>query len=176
MVIKFFEKLEDASNNTDQVSSFDDLHQPIVDKKKIEVSKRINHSNESDVKQLPIVEPPAKPLLLGQTSITNASSTLSADLQSRLNFSNANNAASIISSGGAHAPVVKFNEDSLLSQQAKVVVSSTTMDDDENVGLFRSDESKLKMTNTFKRKLNDEDDEGEEPFRLLNYFNQSIIS
>lgn len=81
-------------------------------------------------------------------SVNMNTHSLSADLQSRLNFGSGSNHSS--------QPVVKFNENSLAS--TKVVVSSTTIDnnEDDERELLRVDTSS-RMTK-LKRKLDDDDD------------------
>lgn len=156
-------KLEEAAkkelSNTNN-HTYDDSPHSNVMKKRCDLAKRLigNFTTEAEASK---VTSEAKALSRPTLSTSNSfnGSSLSVDLQSRLNFNNTTS-----SSSSTVQPVVKFNEDSLLS---KVVVSSTTMDEDEDANSFRAD--KTKKTISLKRKLtsrndddNDDDDQNDE--------------
>lgn len=98
------------------------------------------HTEQSEAKALGNVET-VKASSVGASNGANASS-LSSDLQSRLSFSTSSS-----TSTPSSQPVVKFNEDSLRS---KVVVSSTTADNDDGA------------TSKLKRKISDYNDDNDD--------------
>jgi hypothetical protein len=89
----------------------------------------------------------------------HTSSTLSADLLTRLSFSNSNN-----SQAAPQGQVVRFNKDSLGdTQSSKVIVSSTTCDDlDESENPFGT-----KKIISLKRKSADSERKAEKPLEYM---------
>ncbi len=89
----------------------------------------------------------------------HTSSTLSADLLTRLSFNNTNQSA-------PQTQVVRFNKDSLNdAQSSKVIVSSTTSDDlDESENPFRSNDKKVV---SLKRKSADNERKTEKPLGYM---------